>query len=184
MTASVADPAVRNSTLTPHEAARLLRALVDELIPGDETWPSASDAGVHGILSMRVCAGWDDARMDRLASLLGWEDGSLTSAVPEERMGAVASLEAADPDLFDEIYTATVLAYYETPFVIEAIRATGRPYSARPHATGYAMAPFDFNRDMPGHGRGGYLKTDEVKPLDISTLDLDTVMTERWGLQR
>ncbi|MDX3924370.1 MAG: hypothetical protein QHC90_01010 [Shinella sp.] len=174
----------RNSTLPPVEKARMVRALVDELIPGGDGWPSASEAGVHGIVSLRVLGEWSEEQIGRLAALLGWETGGLSSGDAAERVSAVRSMETADPDLFDKLYTAIVLAYYETPFVVEAIRSTGRPYSIRPHATGYAMAPFDFSRDTPNHGRGHYLKTDDVKPVDTSTLDLDTNRTERWGVER
>ncbi|MCF6124269.1 hypothetical protein EN904_09560 [Mesorhizobium sp. M7A.F.Ca.CA.001.07.2.1] len=162
----------------------MIRALVDELIPGNESWPSASEAGVHGIVSMRLFADWSDVQTTALADLLGWERGGLSSSNGDTRIAAVKVFEQADAELFDKIYTAVTLAYYETPFVIEAIRNTGRPYSHRPHLTGYDMAPFDFNRDQPAHRRGHYLETEKVRPVDTSPLGLDTVMTDRWGLER
>lgn len=174
----------RNALLPPPEQARMLRALVDELIPGGDGWPSASEAGVHGILALRLFAEQDGSESALLARLLGWENGGLSSDDAETRIAAIKAFERTDPDLFDRIYTAAVLAYYETPFVIETIRNAGRPYSHRPHVTGYAMAPFDFNRDMPRHGRGHYLKTDEVRPVDTSALHLDIVKTEQWGVIR
>lgn len=183
-TQSLARPSERNSTLSPTEKARLLRLLVDELIPGADGWPSASQAGVHGILSLRLFADGTSTLIDALADRIGWHSGALDSADPAARTLAVQAFEEADPDLFDKIYTAAVLAYYETPFVVEAIRETGRPYSIRPHLTGYPMAPFDADRDTPGHGRGFYLKTGEVKPVDVSNLELDTIKTARWGIER
>lgn len=174
----------RNAPMEPRERARLLVALVDELIPGDDAWPSASEAGVHGLLAMRVMAEWDDAAFAHLAGGLGWREDGLSSADPERRIAAVSALEAAEPELFDTLRSAVYLAYYETPFVIAAIQATGRPYSYRPHVTGYPMPAFDYNRDTPRHGRGHYLKTDEVKRLDIGALDLAETRTERWGLER
>jgi hypothetical protein len=173
-----------NSLLTPAERTRMIRALVDELIPGADGWPSASDAGVHGIVALRVFSEWSEADITALAELLGWQNGGLSNAEAEARIAAVKAFEAADRDFFDEIYTAVTLAYYETPFVIEAIGKTGRPYSHRPHVTGYAMAPFDPARDVPNHGRGHYLTTGDVRPVDTSALDLDTTKTDQWGLQR
>jgi hypothetical protein len=70
------------------------------------------------------------------------------------------------------------------PPVIEAIRASGRPYSASSHEDGYAMPVFDLERDTPRHGRGSYLRTENVMALDLSSLDLDTVKTTKWGLER
>ncbi|MFB2553168.1 hypothetical protein [Ensifer soli] len=174
----------RNSRLSPKDKAQMLALLVDELIPGAEDFPSASAAGVHGILAMRLFSDLGSTLAETVADRLGFADGDLASGDPEARIRAVSAFEAADPDLFDRIYTAAVIAYYETPFVIEAIQQTGRPYSARPHVTGYPMAPFDFGRDTPTHGRGAYLRTDEVRRVDISGLDLDTKTTTRWGLER
>ncbi|PTE10885.1 hypothetical protein [Mesorhizobium helmanticense] len=181
---SLAFAGERNSLLSPPEKARMIRVLVDELIPGAEGWPSASEAGVHGIVAMRLLADWSDVRFTAMADLLGWERDGLSSADGETRIASVKAFEHADPELFDRIYAAVTLAYYETPFVIEAIRNTGRPYSYRPHLTGYDMAPFDFNRDQPAHRRGRYLKTENVRPVDTSSLGLDTVKTDHWGLER
>jgi hypothetical protein len=174
----------RNARISPSERTQLIRALVDELIPGAAGWPSASDAGVHGIVGLRVFAEWNDEQTAALAEVLGWQSGGLSSTDAETRIAAVKGFETAEPDLFDKLYTAVALAYYETPFVIEAIQSTGRPYSHRPHVTGYPMAPFDFDRDMPQHGRGQYLKTEEVAPVDISALELNTEKTVHWGLER
>ncbi|MGH6862256.1 MAG: hypothetical protein ACRECY_18570, partial [Phyllobacterium sp.] len=123
-------------------------------------------------------------QMASLASLLDWQTDGLSNPDAAMRLASVKGFETADPELFDKIYTAVTLAYYETPFVIEAIRNTGRPYSHRPHVTGYEMAPFDADRDVPGHQRGHYLKTEEVVPVDTSALDLDTTRTDHWGVKR
>jgi hypothetical protein len=173
----------RNARISPAERTQMIRALVDEFIPGAAGWPSASDAGVHGIVGLRVLSVWDDEKIAVLAETLGWQNGGLSSANAETRIAAVKSFETAQPELFDNLYTAVTLAYYETPFVIDAIQNTGRPYSHRPHVTGYPMAPFDFNRDIPPHGRGHYLKTEEVAPV-VSALELNTEKTVRWGLER
>ncbi|MBN9074416.1 MAG: hypothetical protein J0H34_23000 [Rhizobiales bacterium] len=174
----------RNSRLSPGEKARMLRLLVDELIPGSDRWPSASEAGVHGILSLRLFG--DDAGdlAEKVADLVGWRAGSLESADAQVRITAVKGFQDIEPDLFDKLYTAAVLAYYETPFVVEAIRETGRPYTQHPHIHGYPMAPFDAARDTPNHQRGSYLRTEDVVPLDTSKLDLETVKTARWGIER
>lgn len=177
-------PPERNSRLSPVEKTRMLRLLVDELIPGGDNWPSASEAGVHGLLSLRLFADEAADLAGTLAELLDWQSGALESGDAETRILAVKGFQEADPDLFDKIYTAAVLAYYETPFVVEAVRETGRPYSMRPHATGYPMAPFDAARDTPRHGRGFYLRTEDVVRVDTSKLDLDTVKTARWGIER
>ncbi|MFP5076071.1 hypothetical protein ACLE20_02065 [Rhizobium sp. YIM 134829] len=181
---SIPQQAGSNARLAPTEKARLLQRLVDELIPGAEGWPSASEAGVHGIVALRLFADGTTGMFDTIAERVDWPSGALDSDDRETRIAAVRAFEAADPDLFEKIYAAVTLAYYETPFVVEAIAVTGRPYSIRPHVSGYPMAPFDYARDTPMHGRGHYLKTDDVVPVDTSALDLDTKKTVRWGIER
>ena len=84
----------------------MIKALVDELIPGADGWPSASDAGVHGIVGLRIFAEWNDERITALADMLGWQSGRLSSTDAETRIAAVKSFETANPELFDKIYTA------------------------------------------------------------------------------
>ncbi|WP_430244319.1 hypothetical protein [Neorhizobium sp. DAR64861/K0K2] len=182
--ASVAAQADSNVRLTPVEKTRLLLCLVDELIPGADGWPSASEAGVHGIIALRLFVDGAPGMFEKIAEGLGWPMGGLGSDDPDARIEAVQAFEAADPDLFDKVYAAVVLAYYETPFIVEAIAMTGRPYSIRPHVSGYQMSPFDYTRDTPKHGRGHYLTTEEMRPVDTSGLHLDTNKTHRWGVHR
>ena len=53
---------------------------------------------------------------------------------------------------------------------VRAVAGLGQPYRAMPGKDGYLMAPFDLTRDRPTHGRGGYVRTDEVQRLDLSQL--------------
>lgn len=159
----------------------LLERLVDELIPGDERWPSASSVGVHDAVMLRLFSKPSSLILEQS---LDCSSGGLLSAALTTRAAVVRRFADTHPALFEKIYTAAVLAYYEMPAVVETIRGGGRPYSKSPHEDGYAMPAFDLERDKPRHGRGSYLRTEDVKPLDLSSLDLDTVATTRWGLVR
>lgn len=170
--------------LSPIAGAELLADFVDELIPGGGDFPPASTIGVQGLLALRLSEEGGEAEISRLANALVAAGGPFTDHAPEERVAIVERFEAASPDFFDRIRVAVVLAYYESPLVAEAIRRLGRPYSLRPHVTGYPMKPFDFATDRPQHGRGRFLATDAVRPLDISDLALDQTRTERWGINR
>lgn len=162
----------------------VLKHLVDELIPGDGCWPSASEVGVHGVVLLRLLGDRPSRAIEQLATALDSGSDGLQNAASERRISAVRQFEEANPVLFEKIYTAAVLAYYEMPGVVEAIRAAGRPYSTFPHADGYPMPAFDLERDTPTHGRGRYLRTEDVVPLDLSSIDLGSAMTERWGMKR
>jgi len=173
-----------HADLSPLEGARLLAAFVDELIPGAENWPSASIAGVHGIVAVRICDASGQGDLSDLLDAILAAGGLTESGSPEERASVVAKIETANNALFERVRAAVVLAYYETPFVTQAIRRLGRPYESRPHIAGYPMRPFDPARDTPGHNRGSYISTNDVRPVDTSGLNLDRTHTKRWGIER
>lgn len=170
--------------LPPRELAALFAALADELIPGDETWPSASSIGVQGIMLLRFAEEQGERDIQRLASTVLAAGAPFAGKSEAERRAIVERLEKDAPDLFDRLRAAAVFAYYESPIIAEAIRQSGRPYQMSPHQTGYPRQRFDMARDRPAHKRGAYIPTDEVKRVDISALDLGTSRTQNWGLKR
>jgi hypothetical protein len=157
------------------EAARLaatLRDLVDVLIPGEgDDWPSASLAGVHGLLGFRLQEARGEEAVRELAAALDRCGGPLAPLDEAGRGSVVAQLEREQPDLFALVRNASFLAYYESPAVILAIQALGQPYRAIPYQGGYPQEPFDPERDRPRHNRGRYIPTDQVRRVDLSGLD-------------
>jgi hypothetical protein len=170
--------------LSAVDAATLFADLVDILIPGDASWPSAASVGVHGVLSMRLSEDISDDCLPEVTAALLSAGGPFAGHEEEERIAIVALFAAQEPKLFERVRAAAVLAYYEHPLVVEAIRALGRPYSLRPHLTGYPMKPFDIAQDTPRHGRGFFHATEAVRPVDVAGLQLDEVHTEHWGINR
>ncbi len=176
-----ADP---QPVLTPLERAALLEDIVDELIPGDANWPSASSVGVQGLVVYRLLEqGLDDVIEDVVAALND-AGGPLGDKPAEARVRIMEEFANAKPKLFDRLREVAYLAYYESPFVGDVIRQMGRPYAKRPHMTGYPSKRFDPGKDTPTHKRGHHVPTEAVVPLDISELHLDENRTERWGLDR
>lgn len=169
---------------TPRELAALFAQLADELIPGDATWPSASSIGVQGIMLLRFTEENGEKDVLRLASALLAAGAPFTGKSEADRRAIVETLARNEPDLFDRLRAAAVFAYYESPIVAEAIRQSGRPYQMSPHKAGYPRQRFDIERDKPKHARGAYVQTNQVKRIDISSLDLGTRRTENWGLKR
>jgi hypothetical protein len=170
--------------LSPVQATAILRDLVDVLIPGDESWPSASAVGVQGLIAVRLFEDAGDDCLPQIVSALLAAGGPLADHDEAGRVAIVTRFSKEQPALFERTRAATTLAYYEHPFVVEAIRTLGRPYRLTPHLIGYPMKAFDMAEDRPRHDRGFYLKTDAVQTLDISGLKLDETRTKRWGLDR
>lgn len=155
------------------EAVRLatsLRDLVDVLIPGEGDWPSASLAGVHGLLGFRLQESRGEGAVLELAAALDRCGGPLAALDEAGRVAVVERLEVQEPALFKLARDAAYLAYYESPAVIPVIQGLGQPYRAIPYLGGYPQEPFDAERDRPRHNRGRYVPTDEVRSVELAGL--------------
>ena len=157
---------------TDADLARLLADLADVLIPGDGgRWPSASQAGVHGVLAARLLDVHGPRGIDEVAAAIRRCGGPLADRSAADRVAIVARFEAEDAALFSLVRTAAYLAYYESPAIVGVIAALGHAYRAMPHAGGYPVPPFNSERDRPRHGRGRWIATADVRRVDLSCLD-------------
>jgi hypothetical protein len=95
-----------------------LDALADQLIPGEDGMPSASEAGATGRWLDAVL----EARPDLRAPLEGLA-GSTAGLSPAE---AIAALPERDPAGWTALTSAVVAAYYFNPDVCERIGYRGQ----------------------------------------------------------
>jgi len=95
-----------------------LDALADQLIPGEDGMPSASEAGATGRWLEAVLAARPDLRtpLEGLAT-------STAGLTPEE---AIATLPERDPAGWTALTSAIVAAYYFNPEVCERIGYAGQ----------------------------------------------------------
>jgi hypothetical protein len=153
----------------PRKRAAVLAALVEVLLPGDALFASAAEVGVQAKLAERLADHSGEAAVDRLIANLS---GLAEAASGDARRQAVAAFEAAQPALFGTVRTICFTAYYESPFIQEAIRALGFAYNSAPLPKGYGQRRFDPAADRPMHGRGYYVPTEQVQRVDLSGLDI------------
>jgi len=146
----------------------LLR-LAGTLLPGGAGFPPFADTDAGPLLLRRLGAG----EAARLLDALGAR-GALPDQ-PAAWVAAASRLEAVEPELFTGFRRQAYLAYYEQPGVIAAIRALGHPYNDAPLPDGYPDRAFDPARDTPRHGRGRWIDTDDVRPVDVAALDLESL---------
>lgn len=165
-------------------AGELLVEFLDILLPGGDGWPSASAVGVQHAILMRMAVKRDDNLLMLLADTLARHHAPYEGFSHEQKIEAVLAMEVAEPDLFNWLRSAANYAYYEAPAVIEAINAHGILLHLDPHQKGYDLPPFDFETQSPRHHRGRWIATDHISRIDVSGLELDTRITENWGLQR
>jgi hypothetical protein len=148
-----------------------LAALVDVLVPGDDAFPCASEVGVQAKLADRLTLMRGEGAVGALALALDAAGGPLARLDRDDRTAVVARVERERPEDFLLIRNVVYLSYYESPAVHEAIRAMGFTYHASPLPIGYDVGRFDAASDTPRHGRGGFVRTDEVRRVDLSKLD-------------
>ena len=164
----------------PAAVVAMLRELVDVLLPGDERFPAARDAGTHGVVADRLMAQLGEAALDDLAQTIRACGGPLGPLGAAERQGVVRRFEADHPEQFETLRMIAYLSYYESPAVVRAVRSLGHVYNDAPQPAGYAMAPFDETdpRQAPAHRRGHYVKTEDVTRLDLTPLPPDPLAPE------
>lgn len=152
----------------PRNRARTIEALVAVLLPGDTDFPSGAEAGVQTKLVERLADLEGDAAVDQMIAAVN----GLADSPAGERRSIVEAFERDFPALFGTVRNHCYLAYYENPFVQEAIRLLGFAYNAAPLPKGYGVRRFDMAKDVPTHGRGRYMPTDAVERVDLSGLDI------------
>ncbi len=164
----------------PAEIAATLKALVDVLLPGDERFPAASDAGTHGVVADRLVAQTGEAALDDLARTIKACGGPLAPLSRAERQDVVRRFETDHPEQFETLRMIAYLAYYESPAVVRAVRSLGHVYNDAPQPAGYAMAPFDESdpRQVPQHRRGSFVRTEDVTRLDLTPLPSEPLAPE------
>jgi hypothetical protein len=150
----------------PHALAETLAALVDLLLPGDKLFPPASSIGVQAKLADRLIELRDPSAVLELVGRL--EDLGAEGGLDRT---ALERFERGQPEEFLLIRNLVYLAFYESPAVHEAIRALGFIYHAVPLPAGYEVGKFDPATDLPRHGRGRFVSTEEVRRVDLSRLD-------------
>jgi hypothetical protein len=148
-----------------------LATLVDLLVPGDGEFPAAAEVGAQAKLADRLIVMRGEGAVAELTEALDACGGPLGGLDEAARRAVLARLEFELPEYFLQVRNIVYLSYYESPAVHEAIRAMGFTYNAAPLPQGYEVGRFDPATDAPRHRRGGYVRTEEVRRVDLSQLD-------------
>ena len=170
--------------LTNAERATLAAAL-DALLPPSGSFPAPSETGlIDDFILRRVPAtGTTDdslpyprvdsdgicATLATLATLAG-DLGDMTAAL--------TAFEQEQPDELTALWRLAVYGYYSRPETIAAIQRDLAPaYHGAPLPLGYAhaIAPWDAGDplQMPTTPRGHYIRTEDVRRVDLSGIITD-----------
>ncbi len=158
--------------MNPVQAAELLAAVCDALLPGDELFPRASVTGIQAVVASRLRERYGGVIFENLAGDLAVDGLGFCALSEEDQIAALQRLEAEKPEFFGYLLMAAYLAYYATPPVIEAIRLDGHIYNDAPQPLGYELTPFSFTPgvDVPMVPRGSFKWTFMMERIDISSL--------------
>lgn len=161
-----------DSDLSPTEAADLVAAVCDALLPGDGLFPRASVVGIQAVVASRLRERYGGVIFENLAEDLAFEGCGFAALSEEQQVAALQRLEADKPEFFGYLLSAAYLAYYATPPVIEAIRLDGHIYNDAPLPLGYELPKFSFTPgvDLPLEPRGSFKWTFMMERIDISSL--------------
>ena len=147
-------------------------------------WPSGRTVGVQAPLALRLLEQRGKAALPEVLKAIDAAGGPLAGSTRRRASRSCSASKQAEPDLFGWVRDAAYMAYYENPFVAEAIDAQGHLYELRPHIKGYPVPRFDLARDTPRHGRGRYMPTGDGAARRHRRLDLASNRTQAWGLKR
>lgn len=154
----------------------ILNAIADEIIPGGEGFPAPSSVGIGGFFKRYVTpegqeATWfpflGETEFKARLDALGTDFARASSAW---RVAILNSIERDEPEYFARLRDTIYLGYYSRPEVVHAINATlpaGRHYRTSPQPRGYSDVMSDWDRTLLDRVRGGYLRTEEVKPVSL-----------------
>ena len=155
---------------TNEEAAVL--GVMDALLPGGCGFPKASETGMGAALLERLRTA-DASLPARLAEAVRATDEAFDPCDEACRHAVAVRIETAEPKLFCEVRKLAYLTYYEQPAVTAAIRALGFRYNDTPLPDGYPPEPFEPGSDGPHHTRGRWVRTEDVRRADLSSLNLE-----------
>lgn len=129
---------------------RALAMLSDAMIPGDDRYPSGSEAQVPLFVEARASA----ADLEALRTIVGDRQFDGSSAAQ-----ALRQLENGNPLLFAWFREFVYFGYYASHRVLAAMADAGYAYHGAPQPLGYQI---DEQMMLPGQSRGSFIPTAEV----------------------
>ncbi len=177
-------------TLTADERATLAAA-IDALLPPTGSFPAPSATGlINDFIRHRVPATGATASSlpyplidsDSLRAILA----TLSTLAGDlgEMTAALTAFEQEHPSEFTALWRLAVFGYYSRPETIAAIQHDLAPdYHGAPLPLGYAhaIAPWDATNphEMPTNPRGHYIRTEDVRRVDLAGIIRDESETSR-----
>ena len=114
-----------SETLGPIERARLLAALVETLLPGDDAWPNGATIGVQAVLATRLYELRGEDSLDKLVAVL--RSKTAPAVEIQGHMDNIGEAGVASRQLLSEGRARTIAAWL-TSHGVPAARVSAKGY--------------------------------------------------------
>lgn len=154
------------------DEAPFLTALIDTMIPGEGDFPSASEAGIVGLIARRALEMHGANFLAGLAEALDRDGAPFSAADKDERIARLQAHESFRPADIQALCVVLYLSYYGSAPAKAAIRRMGLQYPDAPQPGGYRMSLFNPSDPMeaPLHRRGTFVPTERVERVSVEGL--------------
>lgn len=153
----------------------ILNAAADEIIPPGGGFPAPSEVGVVDFIGRYVTPSGKDpihypfAGEDDFKAALDELGEEFISADSEGRVETLKRVEQEEETFFSQLRDLVYYGYYSRPEVTLAINenlAAGRDYHGPPQPYGYLRTIERWDESLFPRGRGEYIRTEDVKPVN------------------
>jgi hypothetical protein len=162
-------------SITPTQIS-VLTAMADRLIPGGGGFPAPSEVDVVSFFRRYIAPVGQEpkwfpfigelefqARLDALGE-------EFVRSSPAAQVETLQTLEKTEEFFFARIRDLTYYAYYSRPAVITAINANleaGKDLRNSPQPFGYSDTMDDWDEQLLSRVRGTYVRTEDVRPVEV-----------------
>ncbi len=157
----------------------ILNAAADEIIPPGEGFPAPSEVNVTDFIGSYVTPSGEEAlhypfvAEDDFKAAIDRLGENFVSADPAKRVETLKQIETEDETFFTQLRNLVYYGYYSRPAVTLAIQENlpaGRDYHGPPQPYGYIRTIEKWDESMYSHGRGSYIKTEDVERIDLGQI--------------
>ncbi len=159
---------------SPQQAA-ILNAAADEIIPPGGSFPAPSEVNVVGFIGRYVTPRDEDpihypfAGEDEFKAAVDGLGERFVSADSAQRVEILKRIEKENETFFSQLRNLVYFGYYSRPEATRAINKdleAGRDYHGPPQPYGYVHLIEGWGETPFPQGRGGYVRTEEVQPVN------------------
>ena len=157
--------------------AAILNAAADEIIPPGEGFPAPSEVDVLDFIGRYTVPSGEEAihypfvEEDDFKAAVDALGEEFLSAHSAGRVKILERIETEDETFFTQLRNLVYYGYYARPEVTLAIQKNvpaGRDYHGPPQPYGYIRTIERWDESLYEHGRGSYIKTEDVERIDLS----------------